>query len=203
MSWLNDFGHSLNDFAGNIGSFFGFDNTNSILGDWFEGFGNNDFSKNVDGFLNYDPSVIQTANISDAVTYGNIQGSNVEEQLQWLISHDPENASGWAEQLLGYRANKESLQDARAYEKWMEDTRIQRAAKDLEAAGINPILAYQYLSNGNGNVGVAGFPDSNVSTNATSKENNLRTVATSKQGNNVKLAGILGTIIGIIIKAIL
>lgn len=109
--------------------------------------------------------------LSNASIYGKMQGSTVEEKLKWLIDNDPENATSWVEQLLGLQGSRESLSEAREYEKFMQDTRIQRTAKDLEAAGINPILAYQFLSNGSSGLGSAGYPDSNVATTAASRAN--------------------------------
>ena len=56
------------------------------------------------------------SNVNDAKTYGDLEGQSVEEQLQWLINNDPENSQGWMEQLIGLRAERENVQQARDYD---------------------------------------------------------------------------------------
>lgn len=137
---------------------------------------------------------------TDAKTYGDLFGKSAEEMISSLIERDPENATGWLEQLIGIKAERENTQTAMNYDRFMSDTRIQRTARDLEAAGINPILAYQFLSGSSSSVGAAGVPSSNVSTNAVSRSNNWVT-ANSKTA--VLLTGLLASILGFLVKAAL
>lgn len=141
--------------------------------------------------------------VNDANVYSRLQGDSVEDQLKWLIDNDPENASGWMEQLLGLRASRENTQQARDFEKMMSDTRIQRTAKDLEAAGINPILAYQYLNGSASSVGSASMPDSRVSTNATSKANTKATNQVASGRAIIAIVTALLAISGVALRAAL
>jgi len=136
--------------------------------------------------------------ISDANVYGNVEGKNVLEKLQWLIQNDPENARSWTEALLGYEASLQNTNDARAYEQYMSNTRVQRARRDLEAAGINPILAAQYLSGTSGSVGTAGYPDTNVSSTAEDRAASKRTNATNSAKVGISLIAAIVSIIALL-----
>lgn len=142
--------------------------------------------------IDINPTIDDSLSINDASVYSNVQGSSVVEKLNWLIKNDPNNSQGWLETLLGIQANNEAIADAREYDKMMADTRVQRTIKDLEAAGINPILASNYLAGASGSVGAAGVPDFSVSTNATSRYN---TRLNNEVANNKTLAGIVSALI--------
>lgn len=132
---------------------------------------------------------------SDAKTFGDLSNMSVEDQLQWLINNDPDNSTGWMESLIGLRAERENIQSARDYEKMMQDTRYQRAAKDLEAAGINPILAYQYVNGGNVSTGAAGYSSADINTAASSRYNtSTSNIAKGASGVIAALIGALAVI---------
>lgn len=151
-----------------------------------------------EGEVTYDNPLPDSPLTTDAKTYGDLFGKSAEDMISSMIERDPENATSWLEQLIGIKAERENTQTAMDYEKMMSDTRIQRTARDLEAAGINPILAYQFLSGSSSSVGAAGVPSSNVSTNAVSRSNNSVT-ANSKTA--VLLTGLLASILGFLVKA--
>lgn len=82
-------------------------------------------------------------------------------------------------QNLNNRNEFNAVQSARAYDKMMDDTKVQRMMKDYEAAGLNP-----YLLINNGGVSVSSAPSSSKGDYAINRKNDN---GNSQSGRNIAL----------------
>lgn len=152
------------------------------------------------GDIQQDETADQSPLTTDAKTYGDLYNMDAEQMIQTLIERDPSNATGWLEMLVGMKANRENTQQAYLREQDMMKNQASWVREGLEKAGINPILAYQYMNGGGSSAGSASVPSSSIFSTQVQKE-------TQGKSTNTKTAGILLTflaaIIGIVAKAAL